>query len=156
MAKAMRKSKDIADLMTDWQGIEAGTVESIKSELRKTKNPFIKSMLQLIMLEAEKHRLLQQMIVDSVKKEAVNLSPDELGVLSGHINRYLEAEGRELCVAEATTTGSSPFVTRYLFSYLIEDLKVQSCMLKQFDDELKNASIPTSVTAKRFGASKAV
>lgn len=156
MAKAIRKIKDIADLMTDWQGIEAGTVESAKRELQKTKNPLMKAMLQLIVLEAEKHRLVQQMIFDSVKKEAVNLSPDELGVLSGHINRYLEAEGRELCAAEATTARSNPFVTRYLFSYLIEDLKVQSCMLKQFDDELKNASIPTSVTAKRFGASKAV
>jgi hypothetical protein len=152
MARAMRKSKDIADLMTDWQGIEAGTAESVKSEMQKAKNPLIKAMLQLIGLEAEKHRLVQQMIVDSVKKEAVNLSPDELGVLSGHINRYLESEGRELCEAEATTAGNNPFVTRFLFSYLIDDLKAQNCMLKQFDDELKNASIPTSVTGKRFGA----
>jgi len=156
MAKAIRKTKDIADLVTGWQGIDTDTVESAKSELRKTKNHLTKAMLQLIVLEAEKHRLLQQMIVDSVKKEAVNLSPDELGVLSGHINRYLDVEGKELCEAETATTGNTPFVTRYLFTYLVEDLKAQSCLMKQLDDELKNASIPTSVTSKRFGASKAV
>ncbi|HSB30209.1 MAG TPA: hypothetical protein VLD55_01255 [Candidatus Sulfobium mesophilum] len=49
---------------------------------------------------------------------------------------------------------SRPFITSFLLSYLMEDLKTQSCILKQFEDELKNASIPTSVTSKRFGACK--
>jgi hypothetical protein len=94
------------------------------------------------------------MIIDSMKKETVNLSPDELGILSGHINRYLEAEGKKLYEAEGTTVQSRPFIARFLLSYLMEDLKTQSCILKQFEDELKTASIPTSVTSKRFGASK--
>jgi hypothetical protein len=151
MAKAIRKIREIADLMTDWQDIETDTLEFVAKELPKAKNHLTVTMLKLIRLEAEKHHLLQQMILDTMKKKAVNLSPDELGVLSGYINRYLEAEGRELCEAEGVAGQSKPLVAGYLFSYLHEDLKTQSCMLKQFDDELKRASIPTSATSRRTG-----
>jgi hypothetical protein len=153
MAKVIKKTKEIAELMTEWQGIEADTLEFVTSELPKAKNHLTVTMLKLIRLEAEKHHLLQQMILDSLKKKAVNLSPAELGALSGHINRYLEAEGRELCEAEGAAGQSKPVVTSYLFSYLHEDLKNQSCLLHQFDDELKKGSIPTSATSRSFTTS---
>jgi hypothetical protein len=154
MARAKEK-RDIMDLMIDWQGVEADTVEFVNKAIPHAKNMLEKTMLQVIKLEAEKHCLLQGMIMDSMKKESFNLSPDELGVLSGYINRYLEAEGKELCEAEAGTK-SGPVITRYLLSYLMEDLKTQNCLLKQFDDDLKNASIPTSVTSKKFGVTSKV
>ncbi len=153
MARA-KENKDIVDLMVEWQGVEDDTVEFVNRALPHAGNMLTKTMLQVIKHDAEKHRLLQQMIVDSIKKEAVNLSPDELGVLSGYINRYLDAEGKKICEAETTASQSGSFITRYLLSYLTEDLKTQSCILKQLDDELKSASIPTSVTSKRFYASR--
>jgi hypothetical protein len=147
---------NMMDVLADWQRVEADTVLFAKKEIPNAKNMLTKIMLQVIELEAQKRGLLQQMIIDSIKKETVNLSPDELGILSGHINRYLEAEGKKLCEAEGTTVQSRPFITSFLLSYLMEDLKTQSCILKQFEDELKTASIATSVTSKRFGASKTV
>lgn len=150
----VKDKRDIADLMAEWEAVEADTVEFADKALSQTKDRLTKTMLEVIKLEAQKHRLLQQMIVDSMKNEAVNLSPDELGALSAHINRYLEAEGKELCEAEGADEQSGPFMTRYLLSFLIEDLKMQSCLLKEFEDELKNASIPTSATSKRFGSSR--
>lgn len=154
MARAKEK-RNIMDIMAEWQKVEADTVEFVDNEVLRSKNTLTKTMLQVIKLEAQKNRLLQQMIIDSMKKEAVYLSPDELGALSGYINRYLEAEGKELREAEGAALQSGPFITRYLLSYLMEELKTQNCILKQFEGELKNASIPTSVTSKRFGTSSA-
>lgn len=154
MARAKEK-RNIMDIMAEWQGVEADTIEFADKEMPRAKNTLTETMLQVIKLEAQKNQLLQQMIIDSTKKEAVNLSPDELGVLSGYINRYLEAEGKELCEAEGAAAEGEPIITRHLLSYLMEDLKTQSCALKQFEDELKNASIPTSATSKRFGAYRA-
>jgi hypothetical protein len=145
---------NLIDVIADWQRVEADIVRFAKKEIPNAKNMLTKTMLQVIELKAQKRGLLQQMIIDSMKKETVNLSPDELGILSGHINRYLEAEGKKLYEAEGTTVQSRPFIARFLLSYLMEDLKTQSCILKQFEDELKTASIPTSITSKRFGASK--
>lgn len=143
------------NIMADWERVEADTIKFANKEIPHARNILTKTMLQVLEFEAQQHRLIQQMIIDSLKKEAVNLSPDELGILPGYINRYLEAEGKILCEAEGSAAQSEPFVTSYLFSYLMEDLKTQSCMLKQFEDELKNASIPTSVSSKKFVAFKA-
>lgn len=153
MARAKEK-RDIIDVMVEWQSVEADTVEFANKAIPNAKHMLTKTMLEVIKLDAQKHRLLQQMIIDSRNKESINLSPDELEVLTRYINRYLEAEGKELCEAEEAAVQSEPFITRYLLSYFMEDLKTQNCILKQFEGDLKNASIPTSVTSKKFGASK--
>jgi len=150
MKKSTGNSGDMLDLMVEWQDIETENMLYVKEELPKAKNPLLKTMLKVIKLEAEKHSLIQQMIVESIKKEAVHLSPDELGTLSGYLNRYIEAEEKALCHAEAVVKKSEPFIPLSLLTFLISDLKQQNCILRQFDDELKNASIPTSATSKKF------
>jgi hypothetical protein len=155
MAKYAGKYEDILDKIADWQAIESENIERTDKEIPKAKNPLIKTMLQTLRLEAEKRRLLQQMIVDSVKKEAVTLSPDELQNLSAHLNRHMEAEGKAISIAKEALEKSELAIPRYLLSYLIADSRKQNSLLKHFDDELKTASIPTSATSKSFGPSKA-
>ncbi len=155
MKKYAGKSHDILDTIGRVDEIESGNIQYAEKEIPKAKNPLTKTVLKALKLEAEKHHLIQQMIVDSIKKEAVNLSPDELQNFSAHLNKHLEAEERALCYAKEALDQSNLPVPRYLLSYLVADIKMQSCLLSQFEDELKTASIPTSVSSKRFGAAKA-
>jgi len=150
MKKSTGNSGDLLDLMVEWQDTETGNILYVKEELPKTKNPLTKTMLKVIKLEAEKNSLIQQMIVESIRKEAVHLSPEELGTLSGHLNRYIEAEEKVLSHAESALKKNETLVPLSLLTYLIADLNQQNCLLRQFDDELKNASIPTSATSKKF------
>lgn len=155
MKKYTGKSKDILDKISDWQSIEAEDLEQTNKAIPNATNPLIKTMLQTLKLEAEKRRVLQQMIVDSLKKEAVHLSPDELLYLSGHLNRHMKAEEKALTIAKEAFEKNELAIPRYLLSYLMSDLKKQNDLLRHFDDELKTASIPTSVTSKPFGSSRA-
>ncbi len=155
MARYSNKSGDFLDKITDWQTIETDNIEQAKKEIPKAKNPLIRMMLQMLKLEAEKRRILQQMIVDSINKEAVNLSPDELQNLSDHLNRHVDIEEKALMIAKEAFEESELAIPRYLLSYLIGDLKKQNSLLKRFDDELKVASIPTSATSKGIRTSKA-
>ena len=150
MKKAKENSGDLLDVMVDWQDTETGTILYARDQIPKAKNPLTKTMLKVIRLEAEKNSLIQQMIVESVKKEAVHLSPEELATFSGHLNRYIEAEEKALNRVEAATNWHESSVPSSLLSFLISDLKQQNCLLRQFDDELKTASIPTSATSKKF------
>ena len=50
------------------------------------------------------------MIVESVKKEAIHMSPEELAAFSEHINRYIEAEEKVLNRVEASTNWHEPSV----------------------------------------------
>ena len=155
MKKNSGKYGDILDKIIDWQAIETGNIEYTDREIAGARNPLIKAMLQALKLEAEKRRLLQQMIIDSIDREAVNLSPDELRDLSGHFNKHLEAEEKALYLAKEALEKSELTIPRYLLSYLIGDLKKQNSLLRQFDDRLKTASVPTSATAKTYSSSRA-
>jgi len=150
MNKVKAHSDNLLDVMVDWQDTESGTIIYAQDEIPKAKNPLTKTMLKMIRLEAEKNSLIQQMIIESVKKEAVHLSPEELETFSKHLNRYIEAEEKAVTRVEAATNWHEASVPLSLLSFLISDLKQQNCLLRQFDDELKNASIPTSATAKKF------
>ncbi len=155
MKRYAGKDEDISDRITDWQMIESSNLEQTIREIPNAKNPLTKAILRALQLEAEKRLLLQQMIVDSIKKEAVHLSPDELQELSSYLNRHVEAEDKALAVAIEAFEKSELAIPRYLLSYLINDLKKQNSLLRHFDDELKAASIPTSATSKTFGSYKA-
>jgi hypothetical protein len=150
MKKSTGNSGDLLDLMVEWQDTETGNILYVKEELPKTKNPLTKTMLKVIKLEAEKNSLIQQMIVESIRKEAVHLSPEELGTLSGHLNRFIEAEEKVLCHAEAAVKKNESLIPLSLLTFLMADMKQQNCLLMQFDDGLKNASIPTSATSRKF------
>ena len=127
-------------------------MEYADDQIKKAQNPLTKTLLRALKFEAEKHCIIQQMIVDSVKKEAVHLSPEELRELSSHLNRFIEEEEKALTRAKAFEGEHEPYVTRFLMSYLVADLRSQNSLLKEFDDELKIASVPTSASSKRFTA----
>jgi len=149
MKKTTGNAGDFLEVMSDWMDTETGTILYTSGEIPKAKNPLTKTMLKVIRLEAEKNSLIQQMILESVKKEAVHLSPEELADFSGHLNKYIEAEEQVLNRAEAATNWHESSVPLSLLTFLVSDLKQQNCLLRQFDDELKNASIPTSATSKK-------
>ncbi len=150
MKKPAEKTDAFLDLIVDWQAVETGIMKYAEGEAARTQNPLEKMIAQLIGLEARKRCLIQQMIVESIRKEAAHLDPEELQGLTGHINRLLEAEEKELPLAEAALEKSELFISRYLLSYLISDMKKGNGLLRKFSDELKAAQISTSVSSKIY------
>lgn len=151
----MSKTDELMELLAQWQEIETDIIEYTKSELRKAQPPLIRTMLRVLEFEAQKHGVVQQMIAEGVKLEAVNLSPDELKALSECLDRRLANEEKTISIMEDALNKTETLIPRYLLAYLIADLKIQNRLLRQFDDELKTASIPTSITSKTFDFFKA-
>lgn len=151
MRKPAENTDAFLDLMVDWQAMEGEMMKYAEGEAAKDRNALEKTIAQVIGLEARKRCLIQQMIVESVRKEAAHLDPEELESLNSLINRLVENEEKELPMAEAALQKSELFIPRYLLSYLIADLKNGNGLLRQFADELKAATISTSVTSKIYG-----
>ena len=146
---------DFVGDLTSWQSAETKVIDCAAKAIPKVKTTLARTVLQALKLEAEKRRLIQQMILDSETKESIHLSPDELKELSVQLNAHLDAE------EEAAKFGKEAFdkielpVPRYLLSYLLEDLKRHNSLLRRFDGRLKEASIATSATSKTFRSSRA-
>ena len=106
--------------------------------------------MESIKHDSEKHKLIQQMIIDSITKEAISISPDELSEMSDMLNNHMEAEAESLCLTDAAFAKSELFFTRFLFSYRIADEAKHHGLINELND-LKRETIPTSGGARSFG-----
>jgi len=136
----IEKSNNFVKIMKDWQRLEDETIKFADNMMRSNKNPLIKMVMEMIKNDSMKHKAMQQMLIDSVTKEAIHLSPEELSSISESLNRHLQAEAKSLELADAALRQSELFVTRFILSMLIADETKHHKMLGNLN-ELKRATI---------------
>ncbi len=140
MKRPVEESEEFLNLIREWQALEDKTIASAEELLSRTNNPIVKMTMETIKHDSEKHKVMQQMIIDSITKEAVHLSPDELAPLSDLLNKHMEAEAKSLSLADAALEKSELFITRYILSYLIADETKHHSLINKLN-ELKRATI---------------
>lgn len=150
MKKPVEKDARFLELLDEWQKLEDRAIESAEEMTGSSMNPFIKMTMQLIKHDSEKHKIVLQMVRESVTTESLNLSPGELASLSDLLNKHLQMEAGALKFADEAFSRSELFVTRYLLSYLMADEEKHHGMIVQLN-ELKRASIPSSTGARSYG-----
>ncbi len=138
--KPMELSSQFLKIMREWQKLENATIKFSLDMLRRTKNPLIRMTMEMIKNDSQKHKVMQQMLIDSLTKEALHLSPEELAVLSDGLNKHIAAEAKSLELADEALKNSELFVTRYILSLLIADETKHHKLLGKLN-ELKRATV---------------
>ncbi len=138
--KAVELSKEFLDTIKEWQSLEDETIRHAEALLKKTNNKLIKMTMEMIKHDSQKHKEMQQMLIDSVTKEPFILSPEELNALGNGLNKHLAAEAKSLQLADEALQSSELFVTRYVLSYLIADEHKHHNLLTKLE-ELKRATV---------------
>lgn len=108
--------------------------------MKKTNNKLVKMTMEMIKHDSQKHKAMQQMLIDSITKEPFILSSDDLASLSDGLNKHLAAEAKSLELADAALKNSELFVTRYVLSYLLADEQKHHNLLGKLN-ELKRAIV---------------
>ena len=126
--------------LEDWMELEDETIKHAEATLKKTKNKLVKMTMEMIKNDSQKHKAMQKLLVDSLAKEALILTPDDLVDLSDGLNKHLAAEAKTLEIADAALNKSRLFVTRYILSYLIADEQKHHALLAKLN-ELKRATM---------------
>ena len=138
--KPVELSSQFLKIMREWQKLENATIKFSLDMLRRTKNPLIRMTMEMIKNDSQKHKVMQQMLIDSLTKEALHLSPEELAVLSDGLNKHIAAEAKSLELADEALKNSELFVTRYILSLLIADETKHHKLLGKLN-ELKRATV---------------
>lgn len=142
------KGGELLAVVRGWQKLEGTAISHAYDLMRKSRNPFTKMITDLIIHDSEKHKLVQQMIIDTLTEEALHINPDELNELSGLINRHVTEEEEAIRLAEAALEKCRQVSTHFLLSYLIADEKKHHSLVAQME-ALSLASIPTSADVRR-------
>jgi rubrerythrin len=114
-------SKAFLKVIQDWQVLEDDTIRFSEDMLKKSKNPLVRMTMEMIRSDSKKHKAMQQMLIDSITKEAVHLSPDELATISDSLNKHIAAEQKSLELADEALKHSDLFITRFILKMLIAD-----------------------------------
>ena len=123
--------------MKRWQKVEDAAVSSTTQLQEQTANPLIRLVMEIIQRDSEMHHRVQQMIIDSLEKEALSLTPDELGEVWGQIQQHLQIEKDTIQLAgvalEAIEGKKGMVLQRYLLEYLLKDEQKHEALLDDLE-----------------------
>ncbi len=133
-------SNKLLKVLKEWQGLEDETIAHAEATLKKSKNKLVKMTMEMIRNDSKKHKVMQQTLIDSMTKQSLTLTPEDLASLSDGLNKHLAAEAKTLELADEALHNSELFVTRYILSYLIADEQKHHALLSKLN-ELKRATV---------------
>lgn len=136
--KAAENLEELVALLKRWQDIEVQTVAQTTAVMEKTGNPLIRLVMEIIRQDSAMHKRVQQVILDSLEKQAISLSPEELGDVWDMIEKHAEMEKETIALAEKARKNCRLFTQRHLLTYLIEDEKKHDRLLGQLEDFKRN------------------
>jgi len=133
MAKVISVNKALARIMKDWKALEDKTISLSEDLLKKSDNDFVKVIMEIIKLDSEKHKIVQDFIIDHLTKKAARLTPQELIPLSGILEKHIQAEAKSMNCAQNTIEKSRDFFVNFMVRYLLADEVKHHEMLVQLD-----------------------
>jgi hypothetical protein len=124
--------------MKNWQKIENSGMASTNKIMEKTDNPVVKLIMEIIQRDSAMHHRVQQFIVDSLEKEAITLTPDDLGTVWTMIEDHQRLERSTVEIAmnaiDATKKSKGLLVQNYLLEYLLKDEKKHEEILANLEN----------------------
>jgi hypothetical protein len=134
----MSTQKEMQDTLIStlkkWQEVEDKSVKSTTEIAKKTGNPIVKQIMDIIRQDSAMHRKVQQLIIDSLEKQAFSLTPEELAEIWTEVEEHIELEKETIRLAEVARKNSNQLLHRYLLGYLLTDEQKHNHILAQMED----------------------
>lgn len=126
----------------EWQNLENDTRGLAEDLQKKSSNPFIQMIMEVIKRDSEKHKVMQQFVIDALTKEAVYLTPQELIPLADVLEKHIDAETKSMGLANACSAENSKnYFVDFVIDALMEDEANHHHILKTLD-HIKGAVYP--------------
>lgn len=134
MTKQKEENQKLINALKKWQKIEDQSVKSTTEIIEKTKNPVIKTIMEIIRQDSAMHKKIQQLIINNFEKEPISLTPEELADIWEMVEKHIDLEKDTITLAEESRRNSRHFVVRYLLAYLMTDERKHDELLEQLED----------------------
>ncbi len=136
--------EQIVENMKKWQKIENASVAQMSAIIEKTPNPVIQIVMEIIQSDSQMHHRVQQMILDSFEREAIVLTPEDLGQIWDLVEKHIAMEEETVHLAEkslAALKGKKMVVQEYLLNYLKTDETKHDRLLESLE-KIKSGMYP--------------
>jgi hypothetical protein len=134
--KTKELQEKIVANMKAWQKIEKDTIEITARISQKTNNPVVRMVMAVIGQDSNTHHRVQQLIADSLEKEAISLRPEELGDIWSMVEQHIALERKTIEYAKSALgaiRGTKMLVQEYLLEYLLTDEEKHNKLLADLE-----------------------
>ena len=128
--------QNIVTTVTQWQKVENASLVSTSETIAKTDNRAIRLIMEIIQRDSQMHYRIQQWIADSLQREEVSLSPDDLNQVWDIIEKHIEIEKKMAESAKKALMalkGAQMAVQEYFLTYLMEDERKHETLLTNLE-----------------------
>jgi hypothetical protein len=132
--------EQIVQNMKNWKKIENASVASTGKVIEKTENPIVRLVMEIIQRDSQMHYRIQDLIIDTLEKSTVSLTPEELGDVWDLVENHIDLEKKTIELAKSSLEalrGRKMVIQEYLLDYL------------RIDEEKHNAILETLSTIKK-------
>jgi hypothetical protein len=137
-AKGPERIEKLVSTLREWQQIERESVHNCSEIMEKTENPLIRQFMEIIRNDSVQHHRVQQFLIDSLTKEQIKLTPEELAEVWDEITAHDEVERKTIELAKECRKECKFFVQAALLDYLITDEEKHDHLLQSLDEFKKN------------------
>lgn len=114
-------TEELAKIMKDWYSLEDETISLADNLIKKSHNGFIKVIMEMIKRDSEKHKVMQEFVIDHLTKTGMELAPQDLIPLADVLEKHTQAEAKSMGLANNALTKSKDFFSNFMVSYLLAD-----------------------------------
>jgi hypothetical protein len=136
--KGPERTEKLINTLREWQGIERHAIETTARIIEKTDNLLIRQFMEIIRNDSVQHHRVQQFIIDSLTKQPISLTHEELAQIWDEIEAHDKVERKTIQLANECKEECNFFVQRSLLEYLIADEQKHDLILQGLETFKKN------------------
>ena len=133
MSKAQERTREAVELLRAWQGLEREAIGTTAEIMESTDNLLIRQIMEIIRNDSVQHHRVQQFLIDTMTREPVRMSPDDMAEVWTRLEEHDKLERRTIEMAKELKEKTTDVVAKVLLEYLILDEQKHDTLLEQLE-----------------------
>ena len=130
----------MVDVLRQWQGLERQAMNDTAEIMEKTTSPLIRVLMEIIRHDSLMHHRVQQFLIDSVTKDAVTVTREDIAEVWDQLEAHDRQEKKTIQMAEELRKKAWSPVHKLLLDYLLREEGKHDSLIAQLDGLKKDLS----------------
>jgi hypothetical protein len=139
----MGTDEEMVAVLRHWQGLERQAMNDTAEIMEKTPSALIRVLMEIIRHDSLMHHRVQQFLIDSMTKESVTVTRDDIVEVWEKLEAHDKVEKKTIQMAEELRKKAYSPVTKLLLDYLLREESKHDTLimqLQQFNKDLSRGS----------------
>ena len=129
----MSKVDEMVEVLRQWQVLERQAMNDTAEIMERTTSPLIRVIMEIIRHDSLMHHRVQQFLIDSVAKESVTVTREDIADVWDKLKAHDLMEKKTIQMAQELRKKAWTPVLKLLLDYLIQEESKHDTLIEQLD-----------------------